>query len=97
MLSRKALVRFVPVYGYGWAMRDLGSIDEPPPFTILAEPDSAGLIQGLIVEKDHVLSDLWVVLAPRHKPHTGHYTVEAFREHPDDLTAAVTGFATTLS
>jgi hypothetical protein len=89
-------MRFTPIYGYGWAIRDQGPVEEPPAFTVAAEPDAAGLVQGQVAETNHILTGLWVVLAPRHRPHDGHYTVEAFREQPDDLVASVTGFATPL-
>ncbi len=67
-----------------------GPIDRPPPCTLDAQPDSAGLVQGQISEAGHVLSELWLCMLLRPACGRSVYIVEGFRER--ESSAAITGF-----
>jgi hypothetical protein len=84
------LIRFKPVYGYGW-FDSTGLIDEPPPFQLEAAA-GADRVEGIVTEPGHPLTGMWISLTMRTQGEPPHYNVEAFLKRTDE-TPAITGFA----
>jgi len=89
-------LRIEPAYGYGWYSAEGGLLETPPPFRIGGQFDGLVVLGGPVVETDHPLAGLWVVLSIRTDGPTPAYNVRAYPGACRDRSEAspcVTGFA----
>ena len=93
-------VRVKPAYGYGWYTAAMQMSEVPPAFSVdleIIDPDSPfRAAMGLVAERDHLLTGLWVVLQQRTSGNEHTYNLDAYKEKPQFegmQTPAITGFA----
>jgi hypothetical protein len=86
------MLRFRPLYGWGWR-RDDETIDVPPPFSIDAE--AGDRVEGALSESSHPLPGMWIELTIRARGAEPTYNVRAF-ETRGDGTPTASGFAALL-
>ena len=86
-------LRFKPVYGYGWRAADNELLEVPAPFHLEGPSAEPPKLAGAVLDREHMLSDLWVVLTPRTAVS---YNVCAYESAPipgQDDEPSITGFA----
>ena len=89
-----------PVYGYGWYTAAMQAREVPPEFAVELEVIERGFpfrtAMGLVTERNHLLTDLWIVLLQRTAGSEPSYNLDAYNETPllDSVQKPVlTGFA----
>ena len=98
----KVLVR--PVHGFGWyTAGGLTTGDVPPEFPVdleIVEPGSPFQTAiGLVSERDHPFTGLWIVLQQRTRGNEPSYNLIAYNEKPlfdHAQKPALTGYATAV-